>query len=340
MITVKENKMNNKQFSMILSVLFVIVLISGCVGQVKGPGIHFGSMKYNFGVIEEGKLVNHSFEFTNNGTETLIVSEVHPTCGCTVAGDYDKEVKPGQQGKIPLSFKTSGYDGPVTKTITVKTNVPDKTDLSLTIEGTVKISVSVNPRTLFLGNIERNRTTPITGKIAITNRLPGAIKITEVTVANENAETNLETIKAGFEYSINVTVNPPYKDGQVMGTVLIKTDSKISPEITAQFSYYLEPMVRAFPNPLFVDMEKIANGVAQEITIECNECQNMRIAELTSNNNKVKMTLKEGERGKRYVVVLSFPKDFTFDPDNTFMITFKAKNVPNEPTFSVPVLKM
>jgi hypothetical protein len=322
------------------------------MGQAKTPGIQFGSATFNFGIVDEGESVNHTFEFTNTGTGTLIVKEVHPTCGCTVAGDFDKEVKPDRNGKLPVTFKTSGYDGPVAKTFIVKTNVPGNSDLILTLEGTVKVSVSVNPKTLFFGNIERDRTTPLEGKIAIYNRSPDPIKITDVvkvtdvmeipnvTVANNNVETTIETIRDGFEYSLGVTVKPPFKHGQVMGTMLVKTNSKILPGINAQFSYYMEPMVKVFPNPLFVSKDKIANGEEQLINIECEPGPDMRIVDLSVNINKVKVSLKEVERGKRYTLVLNFPKDFKFDPGNTLTVKFKAQNVPDEPIFGIPVLEM
>jgi hypothetical protein len=331
--------MMKKRYAAILAII-IIAGFSGCVGQVKGPGIHFGSDKFNFGTVEEGKLVDHTFTFTNNGTETLQVTEVHPTCGCTLSGDFDKEVLPGKSGKIPVTFKSAGFDGSVTKTITVKTNVPDKADVTLTLEGKVNVSVSVNPKVLFLGNVERDRTTPLEGKIAITNKQPAKFKITDVVLSNDNVASSVETLKDGYEYSIGITVRPPFKDGQVMGTVQVITDSKLTPEINAQFSYYLEPMVKTYPNPLFVSLEKIANGELFEINIECQPGPDMQVIDLASNNAKVKPKLVTVEKGRKYKVTLSFPKDFAFDDSNTVLVTFKAKNVPGDPSFTIPVLKM
>jgi hypothetical protein len=64
----------------------------------------------------------------------------------------------------------------------------------------------------------------------------------------------------------------------------------------------------------------------------------MRIADLSVNINKVKVSLEEVERGRRYTIVLKFPKNFTFDPANTLTVKFTAKNVPDEPVFGIPVL--
>jgi hypothetical protein len=347
-----ENKMKNKVFHIFLFVLIVTALLCGCMGQAKTPGIHFESASYDFGLIDEGKPVNHVFEFTNTGTDTLIIKEVHPTCGCTVAGDYDKEVKPRQTGKLPVTFKTAGNDGPVSKTIIVKTNVRGNPDVTLALNGTVRVAINLNPKVLSFGNIERNRTAPLEGEISISNRLPDPIRITDiikvdddltvpnVTLSNDNVETNIKTIKAGFQFTIGIRVRPPFKHGQVMGTLLIKTDSSILPEIHTQFSYYLEPLVKVYPNPLFVTKDQVANGGDQLVNVVCEPGFDMSIADLSVNIDKVKLSLKEVEKGKSYTVVLSFPKGFSLDPANTLTVKFKAKNVPDEPVFGVPVLEM
>lgn len=332
--------MKNKVFFFIISVFIIYAFLSGCMGRVKTPGILFSSDTYNFGIIEEGKAVNHTYEFTNSGTTTLVVKDVRPTCGCTVTGDYDKEVKPGQKGKIPISLDTSGFDGFTAKTIIVKTNVQKNPDYTLIIEGTVKVSATVNPKILAFGNIERKRTAPIEGKISILNRLAEPFKITDVEISFNNVETKIETIKDGFAYYLGISVKPPFKHGHIMVPISVKTDSKILPGITAYFSYYMEHMVKVFPNPLFVDRDEIKNGKEQYINVECEPGIDMSIADLSVNNNKVKASLKEMEKGRRYKLVLNLPRDFEFDPGNTLVVKFKTRNVPDEPVFDIPVFGM
>jgi hypothetical protein len=50
----------------------------------------FNEEKHDFGKIPQGTPVTTVFEFTNVGTEPLILTEVKPTCGCTHA-DYKKK---------------------------------------------------------------------------------------------------------------------------------------------------------------------------------------------------------------------------------------------------------
>jgi hypothetical protein len=268
-----------------------------------------------------------------------------------VAGDYDKEIKPGENGKIPMSLDTSGFEGYLAKTVKVITNIPgDSNYFILTMEGKVKVSVAVSPRKLNFGNIEADRMVPLEGFITISNRLPDPFKITDVinvtddittpnvTSSMDNVETEMKTLKEGFVYSLTITVKPPFKHGQVRGIIQVKTDSTLVPEINTQFSYSTEPLVKAFPNPLFVDKDDIAKGREQRINIVCEPDYDMRIGGLSVNIENVKVTLQEVEKGRNYTVVLKFPKNFTFDPAHTLHVSFTAKNVPDEPVFAIPVL--
>jgi hypothetical protein len=334
--------MKGKALFICLTILIFSVILSGCLGH-DGPAIHFWSDNYNFGVVTEGNPVNHIFEFTNTGTETLIVSDVHPTCDCTVAGNFDKEIQPGKSGKIPITFDSTNYDGQVMKTVIVKTNVPSNSDYTLTLVGTVRVVIGVNPKILWLGTVERNRTTALEGKISIINKMSSPLEINDVKPSENNIEAKVQTIKSGVEYSLSVAVKPPFKEGAVKESVLLKTNSDMVPEFSTQLAYYMEPVVAAYPDPLFVSKEKIAYGEEQLINIECQPGFDMRIADLSVNNDKVKMSIKDDtkmvDKGKRFKLILTFPQDFKFDPNNTLILSFKAKNVPDEPTISIPVIE-
>ena len=63
----------------------------------------FNEEKHDFGKIPQGKPVTTDFVFTNIGEEPLILTEVKPTCGCTIA-DYTKTpVKKGIESGEAIS---------------------------------------------------------------------------------------------------------------------------------------------------------------------------------------------------------------------------------------------
>lgn len=87
-----------------------------------GPLISFTESKFDFGTIKEGEVVKHTFQFKNTGNQTLIISEVKVTCGCTTPDWTRTPVAPGQTGYITAQFNSTGKPGQNHKVITVVSN--------------------------------------------------------------------------------------------------------------------------------------------------------------------------------------------------------------------------
>jgi hypothetical protein len=75
--------------------------------------------------IEEGKLLDVEFEFTNTGTEMLIIKNVSASCGCTIPEKPEEPIAPGQSGKIKATFDSKGRAGLNQKAITVIANTKE-----------------------------------------------------------------------------------------------------------------------------------------------------------------------------------------------------------------------
>jgi hypothetical protein len=86
----------------------------------------FNEEKHDFGKIAQGKPVTTEFVYTNIGEEPLILTNVQPTCGCTIA-DYTKTpVKKGDKGTIKITYNAAAV-APFNKTIVVTSNAKTPT---------------------------------------------------------------------------------------------------------------------------------------------------------------------------------------------------------------------
>jgi hypothetical protein len=79
----------------------------------------------DFGRIREGETVEARFRFRNTGQYPLVISNVSPSCGCTVAEKPVEPVAPGAEGSIRASFDSKGRLGPNRKTLNVYSNTPE-----------------------------------------------------------------------------------------------------------------------------------------------------------------------------------------------------------------------
>jgi hypothetical protein len=76
----------------------------------------------DFGTIQEGQKLEVSFRFRNSGDKPLVISQVRPSCGCTVAEQPKEPVPPGGEGLIKAIFNSQGHVGANHKTLYVSAN--------------------------------------------------------------------------------------------------------------------------------------------------------------------------------------------------------------------------
>lgn len=101
--------------------------------------VHWIDSIVKFGTINKGETILIKFRLKNTGDKPLIITNVRPGCGCTIA-DYTKEpIAPGGEGLVTGSFdsKKVGTNGDVRKTLIVNTNTKNGTEHYLYFEGTI-----------------------------------------------------------------------------------------------------------------------------------------------------------------------------------------------------------
>ncbi len=84
--------------------------------------ITFKETSFDFGTVDEGEEVNHTFEFTNTGKAPLLISDARSSCGCTVPEWPKHPIPPGESGKIDVLFRTKGKQNKQEKPVTLSTN--------------------------------------------------------------------------------------------------------------------------------------------------------------------------------------------------------------------------
>ncbi|RTQ47738.1 DUF1573 domain-containing protein [Hymenobacter gummosus] len=95
--------------------------------KVNGPAFTFTEMKYDFGKIKQGDIVEHVFKFKNTGNAPLIISNIGVSCGCTTPDWTREPIAPGKSGTITAKFNSAGKMGAQNKVLSVESNVPGGT---------------------------------------------------------------------------------------------------------------------------------------------------------------------------------------------------------------------
>ena len=102
------------------------------------PRLVIEEMIFDSGDVAPDTVMSHDFVVKNDGDAPLVIEDVRPGCGCSVA-DYDRTIAPGQTGRITISvsvYRDWAGQG-VRKAAWVLTNDPLNPQIRLIMVGHV-----------------------------------------------------------------------------------------------------------------------------------------------------------------------------------------------------------
>jgi hypothetical protein len=270
----------------------------------KSPKIVFDQVEFDFGQADSGDTVEHTYRFRNEGDSTLTIERVQASCGCTGALASVKDVPPGGAGEVMATFRTKGYQGPVTKGISVETNDPQNRMIRLALKGEVVTAVSVEPRSLNFGRINRNeRPQPV--KLTLKLREGKDLRIQSVsTDASAIVLTRVEELDSGAVYTVGLREKVPV--GRLYGNIVIRTSGNKSPEIQVPFYGTVEGNVSV--NPQFLSFAAIPPGqeVRRELTLVRTGKSSFTVQEIKPSAKELTTRLEPVKEGEEYRVTVSY----------------------------------
>jgi hypothetical protein len=110
----------------------------------QGPKLVFEETEHQFGKINQGDKVKHTFVFKNTGDAPLIINSASGSCGCTVPEGPHEPILPGTTGEVHVVFNSAGKRGLQNKSVTLNTN-EGETPVRIYIKGEVIVPESTTP---------------------------------------------------------------------------------------------------------------------------------------------------------------------------------------------------
>lgn len=105
-----------------ISILVVIIVLAiyGYFNAIPAPDDQAGSNPqinitpefFDFGEIQYGDEVTHTFKIKNSGDEVLEIIKVATSCGCTSAEVSRKKINPGEYTDLLVTYDTGAMSGP------------------------------------------------------------------------------------------------------------------------------------------------------------------------------------------------------------------------------------
>ena len=144
--------------------------------------IEFIEKYWDFGVVPGGNIVYHNFPLRNVGSDTLVITRVKPTCGCTGAPLSTDRIAPGDTAKISVSLDTSKLHGKVRKYVNVDCNDPINPYYKITFDAKIdslEQIIAIKPLVADFGDFQNGHAPKIDLKITNTGSSPLNLSIAD-----------------------------------------------------------------------------------------------------------------------------------------------------------------
>lgn len=204
-----------KTFGRLMAAITALVLCAVST-LIAAPRISFDSESIDLGRVVAGKPINAVFTFKNVGDTELEITAVRSSCGCTKAVAKETKLAPQQSSTINTVFNTSGYNGNVSKIVSITTNDPERGNITLSFKAEVIPLATLKPERLNFGSIKVNQSR--------THRLfvyPGDVKTFTITKVIPSAHASAPsykkiTDKTGDYWELTVLVKAGSDPGRIM----------------------------------------------------------------------------------------------------------------------------
>jgi len=225
-----------------------------------------------------------------------------------------KEIPPGGEGKIDVTFKTgSGRGGKLEKTITVTTNDPAQQTVSLKVSTEVKVVLAAEPNRLSFGQIKKGG--EAVRYAALTGSYKESVKITSVESNNQylKVDTNLKGFENDKQKQIRVSLRPGMKIGRFNERVILHTDHKAVKDLTLYVMGEIVGNIVVTPNFLHFGMFEHGKSVERLITVRATADNTFKVLEIKSTVPEVVTGLETVQPGKEYRIRATLKENFTGD---------------------------
>jgi hypothetical protein len=276
------------------------------------PVIDIPNKIQDFGMVAKGEKIRATFEVRNTGKAPLEVTQVRPTCGCTVA-NFDRTIAPGATGKVMAEVDTTGFSGPISKAVLVFSNDPATPQVNLVIKAEVRAFIEVLPRPLVIfRNVLQGE--PATEKLVLVSADGSDFKIEGAEASGgpyqlaykELGEKERVPEHKGSQWELTVTVPANAPEGMLNQKIIVKTTAAKAPEVTINVTGAVRPVVQVIPPQVNFGTVGGDALVGQNFLVVNNrQGVELQLSDIKVDNPNFSTELIPLQAGQRYQVAVS-----------------------------------
>ena len=251
--------------------------------------IHFKSTEYLFETVQQGESVVHTFEFKNIGTRLLKIYKINVSCGCTLLENWDREILPGESGKVTVTIITDNLSGFIDKSIDLFTNDPRNPNVILHLRGNIWMPLRFKPALgVFPAALGHESLDPI--EISIFSEYAKPIKILKYEFSSNQFYGDIDEIDAGKKFIARIN-GRNLTQGKNSGFLNLFTDIPNSKPFKIPLIAHVLPNIQAIPGNIRIYKNEENKTTEKTIYLHVLNRSNKKVVidRLISNHNDIKL---------------------------------------------------
>jgi Protein of unknown function (DUF1573) len=320
---------------------FVAASLLAQEAPVKPEAVAVEQIK-DVGVVPKGDKIATSFDIRNDGKAPLEITDVRPSCGCTVA-KFDRTIAPGQTGKVNVEIDTATFGGPVSKGVTVFTNDPATPQIELTVRADVEPFIQVKPgyaRYITVqgekekGHIVQTLWAPDGAALEVV-KVESPYPYLKVDFHEATAEERM-TDAPGRQWRIDMTLDHDAAPvGALAGYLLVHVNHPKQKLVQIPISGFVRPVIAVTPPTANFGSIELKEPQKAVLNIRAFSTEPIRITSIDAGKG-VDAQLESVQEGREYQVRLTLKPELGKGPIN-HKITIHTDS-PKKPTIEVDLV--
>ena len=177
--------------TLISSLIFAGLLVAPISAQEWAEKM-FNKVEHDFGTVARGSDTVYKFEVTNLYKQTMKITGVRSSCGCTSPTVENGTIKTHEKAYIVAKFNTRTFKGKHGATLTISFARPYSAEVQVRVHGNIRSDVVFSPGAIAFSNVDEGEIREQTVTVNYAGRAQWSI--VDVTNDNDHFEVELNEI--------------------------------------------------------------------------------------------------------------------------------------------------
>ena len=195
----------------------------------------------DFGAVPRGPTLTHPFRVTNRTKETVHISSVRASCGCTSAHALQTTLAPGEETAILAQMDTRRFFGSKAVTIYVQFDQPEFDEVRLSLQADSRDDMAMLPESLAFGQIKKGASA--TASITVTMLGNDQWRIEKATCESNYIQlacTEAHHNVGEVSYQVSARIRPDTPVGKWFTEVWLSTNDPAMPRLRVPLTVEIE----------------------------------------------------------------------------------------------------